>query len=123
MCASGIPGKRGSGKPGGWGVFDPGINALSILTYIQPGPLVVRDARLSFPLNCETPIAAQFNLRDPSGFDVSVEFDFLHDESARWDIDIDTDDGHLQLSRGGAILRINGETCLRRTMLSTEIST
>ena len=35
-CAAGIRTRTGSGRPGGFGVFDPGINALSIATHILP---------------------------------------------------------------------------------------
>src|SRR5438552_5294304 len=51
-------------EPGGLGVFDPGINALSILTRILPQPLFVTAAELSFPANREAPIAAALSLTD-----------------------------------------------------------
>ena len=35
------PGQQWIWEPGGFGVFDPGINALSIATAIFPGPLFV----------------------------------------------------------------------------------
>ena len=53
------PGQRWIWQAGGFGVFDPGINALSILTRIMPGRLVVRGAALHIPENTQTPIAAQ----------------------------------------------------------------
>src|SRR5688500_18951622 len=43
------PGQRWIWEPGGFGVFDPGINAFSIATRIFPGTLVVRSAELHFP--------------------------------------------------------------------------
>ena len=46
------PGQRWIFEPGGFGVFDPGINALSIATRILPKRLLVRDALLKFPENC-----------------------------------------------------------------------
>jgi D-galactose 1-dehydrogenase len=104
------PGQAWIWKAGGLGVFDPGINALSILTRILPGTLMMRDAELAFPANCETPIAASLKLAMPQGAEISMELDFLHSGPPRWDIDIETDEGQLQLSKGGAILRINGET-------------
>ena len=57
-------------QPGGFGVFDPGINALSLLTEILPGPFVVDRARLVVPENCETPIAADFAMTAAQGFPV-----------------------------------------------------
>jgi len=38
------------------GVFDPGINALSIATHIIPTPFHVTAATLEFLSNCETPL-------------------------------------------------------------------
>ncbi len=93
-------------------MFDPGINALSILTRILPGTLVLQDAELSMPSNCQTAIAATLQLANEHGALVSMELDFLEPGEHRWNIDIETDGGHLQLSKGGAVLRINGETTL-----------
>ena len=45
-------------EPGGFGVFDPGINALSIMTRILPRPFFLIRSELSFPSNRATPIAA-----------------------------------------------------------------
>ena len=52
------PGQAWIWQPAGFGVFDPGINALSILTEILPGAFMVREATLTFPENRDTPIAA-----------------------------------------------------------------
>src|SRR3569833_112687 len=43
------PGQEWVWEPGGFGVFDPGINALSIFTKILPFNVFVESARLSFP--------------------------------------------------------------------------
>ena len=54
------PGQTWIWEAGGFGVFDPGINALSILTTLHPGAhLSRRPQRCIVPSNCETPIAAQ----------------------------------------------------------------
>ena len=53
------PGQDWVFEPGGMGVFDPGINALSILTEILPAPVHVTAAELEFPANRDTPIAAR----------------------------------------------------------------
>ena len=58
------PGQSWIFEPGGLGVFDPGINALSILTRILPQPLFVTAAELCFPANREAPIAARLSLAD-----------------------------------------------------------
>ncbi len=38
-------------QAGGLGVFDPGINALSIITHILPRALFITKATLEFPEN------------------------------------------------------------------------
>jgi D-galactose 1-dehydrogenase len=95
------PGQKWIWQAGGLGVFDPGINALSILTRILPGSLAMKDAELSFPSNCETPIAARLALQCPDGAAVSVNLDFLQTGPQTWDIEIETDAGRLRLSMGG----------------------
>jgi predicted dehydrogenase len=103
------PGQTWIWKAGGLGVFDPGINALSILTRILPGNLVLRSATLSFPSNCECPIAAELELSDASGAPIHMELDFRQTGAESWDIDVDTDRGKLRLSKGASVLQINGQ--------------
>lgn len=103
------PGQAWIWKAGGLGVFDPGINALSIITRILPQPLVLKDAELHFPSNCETPIAAELTLQGPGGLPVRAEFDFRQTGPQSWDIDIETDDGHLLLSKGGSVMHVDGK--------------
>ena len=103
------PGQTWIWQAGGLGVFDPGINALSILTRIIPGTLVLKDAQLSFPANCQTPIAASLQLADQLGTDIRVELDFLQTGPQSWDIEIETDAGRLLMSKGGSVLEIAGE--------------
>src|SRR3546814_11636276 len=43
---------------GGFGVFNPGINALSIMTAILPAPLLLDAARIDIPEGRSSPIAA-----------------------------------------------------------------
>lgn len=101
------PGQAWIWKAGGLGVFDPGINALSILTRILPGSLVVQRAELSFPSNCECPIAATLELRDMRGAPIHMELDFRQSGAESWDIDVETDDGLLQLSTGASVLHVD----------------
>jgi D-galactose 1-dehydrogenase len=102
------PGQTWIWEAGGLGVFDPGINALSILTRIIPGALALQAADLSFPKNCATPIAARLLLRDLRGISVQVDLDFLQTGPQTWSIDIETDSGRLELSQGGKVLTIAG---------------
>ncbi|HEX5933887.1 MAG TPA: Gfo/Idh/MocA family oxidoreductase, partial [Pseudorhizobium sp.] len=83
------PGQAWIWEPGGLGVFDPGINALSILTRIMPFEVVLKDAELFYPSNCETPIAANL-LLDIHGASIRAEFDFLQTGPQTWDIDVET---------------------------------
>ena len=101
------PGQKWIWQAGGLGVFDPGINALSILTRIVDDPLALQDAALSFPNNCETPIAATLSLVSSQGTPVTVNLDFLQQGPQTWDIDVDTDAGRLTLSRGGTSMLVN----------------
>jgi D-galactose 1-dehydrogenase len=103
------PGQTWIFKPGGLGVFDPGINALSILTRILPQPVFVTAAELSFPANREAPIAASLSMADSAGVAISAEFDFRQTGPQTWDIVVETDGGTLKLSSGGARLALNGE--------------
>jgi D-galactose 1-dehydrogenase len=105
------PGQAWIWQPGGLGVFDPGINALSILIRVLPAPPLLRDAELEFPANCATPIAARLKLAMAPATDIAVELDFLHTGSPpAWDIDVDTDGGQLRLSKGGSLMSIDGST-------------
>jgi D-galactose 1-dehydrogenase len=103
------PGQTWIWDAGGLGVFDPGINALSILTCIAPRPLVLKAAELSFPRNSSTPIAATLSLTDSHGTPVRAEFDFLQTGPQTWNIDVETDSGSLRLSMGGKTLAIDGQ--------------
>ena len=102
------PGQGWIWDDGGFGVFDPGINALSILTAVLPGELRLLDAELSVPANCDTPIAAKLALEGTNGFPIAAEFDFRQTGPQSWDIDIETTAGLLRLSHGGNRLEIDG---------------
>jgi D-galactose 1-dehydrogenase len=96
-------------EPGGMGVFDPGINALSILTEILPYPVHLTGATLEFPENRATPIAANLVFADPAGADMSADFDWRQEGPQTWDIVAETDRGSAKLSLGGEKLEIDGE--------------
>lgn len=98
------PGQTWVFEPGGMGVFDPGINALSILTEILPAPVHLTAATLSVPDNCQTPIAAQLTF---SG-GVTADFDWRQTGPQTWDITVDTDRGRLALRMGGNVLELDG---------------
>lgn len=91
------PGQEWVFEPGGMGVFDPGINALSILTEILPAPVHLTGAALEYPANRDTPIAAA--LRFSGG--VTAEFDWRQEGPQSWNIDVVTTAGALALREGG----------------------
>lgn len=99
------PGQEWILAAGGFGVFDPGINALSIATRILPDPLVVLSAKLVIPENRACPIAATIAMRSGAA-PVAVDFDFLQTGDQTWDIEVDTDAGMLRLRDGGSRLEL-----------------
>ena len=105
------PGQAWIWEPGGFGVFDPGINALSIASRIVPGALFVREATLSVPSNRQMPIAASLTLAGPAADgEMTAEFDWRHDGGEAWTIEIVTDANEtIVLSEGGARLSIDGK--------------
>ncbi|MGY0710783.1 Gfo/Idh/MocA family protein [Azospirillum argentinense] len=111
------PGQDWIFAAGGFGVFDPGINALSILTAILPGPVVVRDAELRVPANRDTPIAATLRMEGVAGSavgTVTAAFDFLQEGEQTWAIAIETNSGRLDLTHGGTRLSVDGVPVLAK---------
>lgn len=103
------PGQEWIWAPGGFGVFDPGINALSIATRILPSRLFVREAVLSFPENRQTPIAARIAFEGEAG-QFGADLDWRCSEGERWTIRAQADDGtRVELLDGGARMILNGE--------------
>ncbi len=98
------PGQDWIFEPGGMGVFDPGINALSILTEILPEPAHLIAAELDFPANRQAPIAARLALSQ----NVTADFDFRQEGPQTWDMEFVTDGGRLALRAGGNLLEIDG---------------
>lgn len=105
------PGQAWIWQRSGFGVFDPGINALSILATVLPGTLRLVDAELEIPDDCATPVAARLTLEGANGFAVEAEFDFRQTGPQTWDIEVVTDNGTLRLSHGGNQLEIDGVAC------------
>jgi predicted dehydrogenase len=110
------PGQQWIWEAGGFGVFDPGINALSIATRIFPGALFVRDAILSFPQNRQAPIAAKLTFHSPAADGaLEAEFDWRYSEGEAWTIEVATAHGDtIRLSEGGSRLSRNGEEIAAR---------
>lgn len=100
------PGQSWIWQAGGFGVFDAGINGLSIASRIMPCPLLVRRARLLVPANCQTPIAAGIEF---AGENLRAWFDWRATGSQEWSITVSTRAGStVELAAGGARLLIDG---------------
>lgn len=111
------PGQAWIFRAGGFGVFDPGINAFSIVTKIMPEPVFVAAAELFTPANADAPIAANITFScggRAEGF--SAELDWRPIENDIWEITVETEEREtLKLSSGGAKLQVNGKTVVEKT--------
>lgn len=101
------PGQAWIWEAGGFGVFDPFINCLSIVTHILP-PLHITRAELDFPANRDAPVAARMAFAGPGGLIADAEIDWLQTGPQSWDIVAETDAGTMILSSGGARLAVDG---------------
>ena len=100
------PGQSWIFEPGGFGVFDPGVNALSIVTKIMPQPVFLRGADLVFPQNAGAPIAATLRFDGP---DHRAEFDWRQEGGEIWEVNVETEGGaRLTLAEGGTRLLVDG---------------
>jgi D-galactose 1-dehydrogenase len=102
------PGQQWIWEPGGLGVFDPGINALSIATAILPNHFYLASGTLEVPANRAAPIAAELNMVGMNDEPVHALFDWRQQGPQTWDIVVETDNGTLALTHGGAQLVIDG---------------
>jgi D-galactose 1-dehydrogenase len=102
------PGQDWILAPGGFGVFDPGINALSILTEIISERVRLISADLRTPANRQGPIAADLTMATASRVPIAAAFDFLQAGPQSWDIIVEAEGQLLCLSHGGNQLTING---------------
>ena len=102
------PGQDWIWEAGGFGVFDPGINALSIATKIMPKPLIVEKAHLTIAENHHSPIAIDLEF----GEQFSAHFDWRETCEECWKIEIETADETLILDKGGGELSVNGKTII-----------
>ena len=116
------PGQAWIWEVGGFGVFDPGINALSILTRIFPGPVFVRDAELTYPSNRAMPIAARLTFGSPlADGALTAEFDWRKTGDQSWTIEIETAEGErLRLTDGGSRLAVAGVETVAQPMREYE---
>ena len=98
LFASWHPDQEWVWEPGGLGVFDPGINALSIMTEILPVSVHLLSATLEIPMNRQTPIAAALQFAHPEGAEVLADFDCRLPGDPIWEIFMQSDSRELRLS-------------------------
>ena len=94
------PGQDWIWQPGGFGVMDPGINALSILTEVVPEPIRLVAARLEVPANRATPIGAELTMETASGTPVSAVFDWRQTGPQTWRILFEAEDRRFDFVQG-----------------------
>ncbi|WP_114226871.1 MULTISPECIES: Gfo/Idh/MocA family protein [Sphingomonas] len=105
------PGQQWVWEAGGFGVFDPGINAFSIATFIFPGALFVRDAVLTVPANAQTPIAVELELGSAAADGpLHCSLDWRKTDGEEWTIAVKTAAGQsVELREGGKRLFVDGQ--------------
>lgn len=104
------PGQRWLGEQQGFGVFDPGINALSILTDLLAQPPRIVDATLDIPDNWAVPVAARLRMATTCNAPIDADFDFREKGEERWEIRVESSTGTFDLRAGGARLTHNEVT-------------
>ena len=108
------PGQSWIFAPGGMGVFDPGINSLSILTRILSDTVIVQKADLHFPTNCHAPIQVELDMMTERGVPIRADYDFLQENLQTWSIFAESETGErLALHMGGTTLEIDGVNVLQ----------
>ncbi len=108
------PGQKWIFEAGGMGVFDPGINSLSILTRILPDAVIVKNADLHVPGNCQSPIQVEMDMVS-KGVPVRAEYDFLQTGLQTWSIYVEAQSGEkLTLNLGGTEMIVNDKTVIQQ---------
>jgi predicted dehydrogenase len=99
------PGQDWIFEAGGYGIFDTGINALSIATAVLPDRLTVRDCSMTIPHGRQGPIAASLRF-DGGG---SASLDWRVAGQPVWSFSIETAAGRrIEIADGGGRLTVDG---------------
>lgn len=95
----------------GFGVFDPGINALSIAVKIMPGRLILNETLMRIPANRQQPITAHLTLSSPAADGpIDATFDWRPTTQDEWTIAVQPVGGPaIELRQGGSQLFIGGK--------------
>jgi D-galactose 1-dehydrogenase len=105
------PGQNWVWEAEGFGVFDPGINALSIASRIMPGKLILDEAVLRVPANRQQPIIARLKMSSPAADGpIRATFDWCPATEDEWTITVEpVGNAPIVLRKGGAELLVGGE--------------
>ncbi len=108
------PGQTWIFEAGGMGVFDPGINSLSILTHIVPDVVLVKSADLHIPVNCGAPIQIEMDMVSTGGVPIRAEYDFLQTGLQTWSIYAEAQSGEkMAIHLGGTEMEVDGKTIVK----------
>lgn len=111
------PGQDWVWEPGGFGVCDPGINAMSIFTKIMPFPVFVQASHLKYPANRQTPVDVEITFKSVEKHQpkLSAGFNWLEEAGEIWTFDIETGKGNkLRLEKGGTVLVVNDHVVIQQ---------
>lgn len=92
----------------GFGAFDPGINALSLLCAIVGPDITVDSAAIDVPRGRAAAIRADLALRLGNGAAITAVFDILHPGMPLWEIRMTADRGDIVIGAGGHSLAVDG---------------
>lgn len=95
------PGQDWIWEAGGFGVFDPGINALSILTEVIADRVRLIDAAVTVPANRAAPIAADLIMATADGVAITAAFDWRQTGPQIWQIRFEAGDESYLFAQGG----------------------
>lgn len=95
------PNQKWIWERGGFGVFDAGINAISIVTYLLEAPYRVTSGVLTPHQHGQVYQSARFSLISGAGTSCDFDLSWVHEGDPCWEILLKTDSGSLLLSGGG----------------------
>ncbi len=95
------PGQDWIWEAGGFGVFDPGINALSILTEVIADRVRLIDAAITVPANRAAPIAADLIMATAAGVAINAAFDWRQTGPQIWQIRFEAGEESYLFAQGG----------------------
>lgn len=101
-------------EPESLGVFDMGINGLSLASAVLPGSFAVQGARLAYPENRRVPVTAELDIAMAGCDAFTAAFDWNHEGADDKALEVETDRGMLLLDRSGERLAFNGALLLDR---------